>query len=92
MIILENDKDHRCLAWLLEQHGQAKVDAAAATIAARGSKLFTSSLAKELKTRVPDEVWKMQGAEKILVRSKLQTLRDEFAERAALRKEKGLSF
>ena len=84
MIILENDKDHRCLKWLLEQHGQAKIDDAAANIAARGSRIYTSSIAKELKTRVPDEVWAMQGAEKSAIRERLKILRDEIAAKSAL--------
>ena len=87
MVIIENDKDRRSLQWLLEQHGQAKIDEAANAIAGRGQKPYTTMVAKHLGTRIPQEVWGMQSGEKSAIRGNLQALRDEFAERVAKSKE-----
>ena len=83
MLIVENDKDKRSLAWLQSQFAAAEIDAAVAAIEQRGQKAYLSMLAKQLKTRVPADVWHMQSDEKSAIRAKLKALRDEIAAKSA---------
>lgn len=83
MLIVENDKDKRSLAWLQSQFAAAEIDAAVAAIEQRGQKAYLSMLAKQLKTRVPDGVWNMQSDEKSKIRERLKQLRDEIASKGA---------
>ena len=83
MLIIENDKDRRSLAWLQSQFAAAEIDAAVNAIEQRGQKAYLSMLAKQLKTRVPDGVWNMQSDEKSAIRAKLKALRDEIAAKSA---------
>ena len=83
MLIVENDKDRRSLAWLQGQHPAAAIDAAVVAIELRGQKAYISMIAKQLKTRVPPEVWGMQAADLSLIRARLQQQRDEIAARVS---------
>lgn len=83
MLIVENEKDRRSLAWLQSQHPANAIDAAVAAVEARGQKAYLSMIAKELKTRVPADVWGMQSDEKSAIRARLQQQRDEIAARVS---------
>lgn len=78
-LIVEGDKDWRCLAWLEARYEFSQIAAAAASVEATGRPAYLSHVTKALGARIPDEVWGMQPQEFEVVKARLRALRDEFA-------------
>jgi hypothetical protein len=82
-LIVANDKDRRCLDWLEARFTGEQIADAVTQVEASGRKAYLSNITKHLQTRIPDEVWGMQPEEFEAVKTKLKSLRDEFAAKAA---------
>jgi len=82
-LIVANPKDERSLAWLEARFTPEQIAAAVESVEATGRKAFISNVVKALETRIPDEVWGMQPEEFEAVKTKLKSLRDEFAAKVA---------
>lgn len=82
-LIVANDKDRRCLAWLESRYTGEQIAAALAEVEAIGRPGYLSHVTKALGARIPPEVWGMQPKEFEVVKTKLKSLRDEFAAKAA---------
>lgn len=82
-LIIANPKDERSAAWLSARFSPGQIEAAVATVEATGRKAYVSNVTKALATRIPDDVWCMQPEEFEAVKTKLKSLRDEFAAKAA---------
>jgi len=82
-MIISNPRDERIHAWLLGQFHPTILAKVEADLTARGTRLYTSHICKELDVKPPDEIFK-STAEELAAEARIK------AEKSAAAKEAGL--